>query len=263
MTGRTVPIPVEPRRVLSLCSSVTDTAVRIGAAETLAAIDAYNRLIPDASKASIIGKGSAISQEDLLSLGIDLAFIWWYQDDAASLLERLSIPVIRIRSLRLKQVPAMIRLVGKCLNCTQRANNLADEVAGYVRTAAAERATPSTTPVYLELYGPLKTVGKATYIDDLIELAGGKNIADDASGSVLVSIERLIETDPEVILFVKGFATVESVAARSGMAKMTAVQTKCIYPVDRYWLVPGAGFPTAVENLRKLFLVTSGENPKR
>ena len=264
MTDRIVQIPVKPQRILSLCSSATDTLVRIGAAEKIAAIDEYNRIIPGVTEAVVIGKGSAISQEQILSLDVDLAFIWWYQDDAASLLEELSVPTTRIRNGRAKEVPQMIRLVGKCLNRSIFADNLAADVDEYVRTAAVENASHlKKQRVYLELYGPFKTVGKDTYISDLIKLAGYENIADDVSGSMLISAERLIESDPDVILFVKGFETAKSMAGRSGMAKMTAVRTERIYSIDRYWLVAGAGLPAAVENLHKLLAADSHHNLER
>ncbi|MFH1884642.1 MAG: ABC transporter substrate-binding protein [Planctomycetota bacterium] len=251
MASRKVRIPVQPQRILSLCTSATDTIVRIGAGERLAAIDEYSCIVPGAKDAVIIGKGSAISREQVIALGIDLAFIWWYQDDAADLLERLSVSAVRIRSGRMTEVPAMIRLVGKCLNRSQTAENLAEEVAGYIRSATS-RPVFSRTRVYLELYGPLKTVGGNSYINDLIELAGGRNIAGDASSSVLLSAERLIESDPDVILFVEGFATVASITRRSGMGKLTAVESGHIHPIDRYWLVAGAGIPAAEANLRKV-----------
>ena len=264
MTDRIVQIPVRPQRILSLCSSATDTLVRIGDAEKIAAIDEYNRIIPGVTKAAIIGKGSAISQEQILSLDIDLAFIWWYQDDAANLLKELSVPTIRIRNGRAKEVPQMIRLVGKCLNRSIFADTLAYDVDEYVRTAAIENAGPlKKQQVYLELYGPFKTVGKDTYISDLIRLAGAANIADDVPGSMLISAERLIEADSDVILFVKGFETAESMAKRSGMTKMTAVQAERIYSIDRYWLVAGAGLPAAVENLHKLLVADSCHDLER
>lgn len=251
MASRPVRIPVEPRRVLSLCTSATDTIVRIGAVERLAAIDQYSLIVPGAEDVVVIGKGSAISREQVIALGIDLAFIWWYQDDAATLLEGLSIPAVRIRSGRMTEVPAMIRLLGECLNRSQIAEALAREVAEYVQRAGS-RPAASRTRVYLELYSPLRTVGGDSYINDLIELAGGRNIAVALPPNVQLSAEHLIEADPDVVLFVEGFATIPLIARRSGMSELTAVQNGHVYPIDRYWLVAGAGLPAAEENLRRV-----------
>lgn len=84
MTGRKVRVPADPARVLSLCTSANDTMVALGEAARLAAIDEYGRVVPGVRRAQVIGKGSAISREAVLALGIDLAFVWWYQDDAAA-----------------------------------------------------------------------------------------------------------------------------------------------------------------------------------
>jgi len=251
MTSRPVHIPAEARRVLSLCTSATDTIVRIGAGERLAAIDQYSLIVPGAEDVVVIGKGSAISREQVIALGIDLAFIWWYQDDAASLLEGLSVPSVRIRSTRMAEVPATIRLIGECLDHSQVAESLAREVADYIHIADS-RQVASKKRVYLELYSPLRTVGGNSYINDLIELAGGTNIADDASGSVQLSAEHLIEADPDVILFVEGFATIPSIARRSGMRYLAAVRNKHVHSIDRYWLVAGPGLPAAEEHLRRV-----------
>lgn len=262
MTSRPVHIPVEPRRVLSLCTSATDTIVRMGANERLAAIDQYSLIVPGTEDVVVIGKGSAISREQVIALGIDLAFIWWYQDDAATLLEGLSIPAVRIRSGRMTEVTAMIRLLGKCLGHSQIAESLAREVAEYIHRADS-RPVASKTRVYLELYSPLRTVGGDSYINDLIELAGGRNIAGDTSGSVQLSAEHLIEADPDVILFVEGFGTIPSITRRSGMRELTAAQTGHVYPINRYWLVAGAGLPSAEEDLRSVLAGNSDFVQKR
>ena len=247
-TSQPVRVPVRPRHVLSLCTSATDTMIRLGAAKRLAAIDEYGRIVPGTESAAIIGTGSAISREQVIALAIDLAFVWWYQDDTAQTLEELGVPVIRIRSGRAAELPAMIRLVGEALAEPRAAESLADKVSTYL-TRPQER-NGYRPHVYLELYGPYKTVGRDSYVNDLLELAGGENVAEDATGSVLLSAEKLIQANPEVILFVDEFTSAEAISGRSGLAACSAVQAGRIRPLRRYWLVAGARLPDAVENLR-------------
>lgn len=52
------------------------------------------------------------------------------------------------------------------------------------------------TKVFLELYGPYKTAGGQTYANDLLMLAGARNIAADSTGNVLFSPERLCAKTP-------------------------------------------------------------------
>lgn len=259
MTSRPVRIPRDPARVLSLCTSATDTMVALGQTTRLAAIDEYSAVVPGAEKVTVIGKGSAISREHVQALRIDLAFVWWYQDDAADMLAHLSVPVVRIRSGRATEVPAMIRLVGDCLGCSDAASRLAEPVASSVQSPPPASQPANRPSVYLELYSPFKTVGRDGYMDDLIELAGGTNIAHDATGSVLLSAERLIQADPDVILCVSEFASPQDMARRPGLADLRAVKSGRVHAIDRRWLVAGRSLPEAVARLRGII---RGEPPR-
>lgn len=252
MTGRKVRVPADPARVLSLCTSANDTLAALGEAARLAAIDEYGRVVPGVERARVIGKGSAISREAVLALGIDLAFVWWYQDDAAAMLEGLSVPVVRVRTDHAAEIPLMIRMVGECLNRREAAEPLARGVEEFLDRAASDRPLPVGRPrVYLELYGPFRTVGRDSYMNDLLELAGADSIAADTVGTVLLSAERLIQADPDVVLFVEGFASAGEFAARPGMGNLRAVRSGRLLPIDRGRLVAGPRLPESVTYLRE------------
>jgi iron complex transport system substrate-binding protein len=263
MTGRKVRLPAAPERILSLCTSANETVLVLGETARLAAIDEYGRVVPGVERAQVIGKGSAISREAVLALGIDLAFVWWYQDDAATMLEGLSVPVVRIRTGRAAEVPPMIRLVAECLNRRESADRLARRVEAFLEAAPSRDGSRGYRPrVYLELYGPFKTVGRDSYMNDLLALAGADNIAGDIGGTVLLSAERLIKADPDVILFAEGFADTGEITSRPGMAGLKAVQEGRVWPVDRKYLLAGPRLPEAVAGLRAI-LAGQAPNERR
>lgn len=263
MTGRTVHVPANPQRILSLCTSATDTLLALGQRDRLAAIDQYSRIIPMTGAIPAIGQGSAISREQVVALQIDLAIIWWYQDDAAAMLETLNVPVIRLQSARAAQIPAIIQLIGQITDCSSEAEMLSQQLETFLAaqpTTPANDIThaavdPNQTKVFLELYGPYKTAGEQTYANDLLMLAGARNIAADSTGNVLFSPERLLRENPDVILFVDEFATVSDYARRSGLSGVSAVQHGRVIPINRYWLVAGPHLPDAVAQLRQLLEV--------
>jgi iron complex transport system substrate-binding protein len=247
MTGQRVSVPVAPRRVLSLCTSATDTLIALGATDRLVAIDEFSLVVPGSQKATVVGKGSAVSRESVAALQIDLAFIWWYQDDAAAMLRDLSIPAVRIRSGRAAELPATIRLVGECLGQQEAAEQLARPVELCVTQATTQ---PAGLRVYLELYGPYKTVGSETYTNDLLELAGCANVAAQTKGSVLLSAEKLVQADPDVMLCVGQKADAEAMSRRPGLSDLRAVRQGRVVALDRYWLVAGPGMPQSIEKIR-------------
>ncbi len=261
MTGQRVRIPAVPRWVLSLCTTATDTIVSLDAADRLAAIDEFGRIVPGSEHALIVGKGSAISRERVAALKIDLAFIWSYQDDAAAMLKDLSIPVIRIRIGRATELAATIRLVGDCLDRPDAAERLAQRIEAFV-------ARPTTRPVgnakrvFLELYGPFKTVGRDTYTDDLLDLAGAVNVAADGKGTVVFSAEKLVQADPDVILFVGESADATALSQRPGLSDLKAVRQGRVVALDRYWLVAGPNLPQSVEKIRGTITNATTKNVK-
>lgn len=251
-TGRAVRIPHDPQHILSLCTSVTDTLVRLGQGHRLAGIDEYSRIVPDTGEVPVLGKGSTLSREQVLARAIDLAFIWWFQDDVAQLLGDLGIPTVRIRCQQADDVPATIRLVGQCLNDEAGVPALAESVERDL--ARLRRSITGPHPrVYLELYSPFRTGGRDTYLHDLLELAGARNVAAGAVGSLIFSAEALLEADPDVVLLIRDFATPASFRQRTGMAGLTAVRSGRVHLLDRTHLIAGAGLPDAVRHLRNLF----------
>lgn len=251
-----VQIPAHPQRLLSLCTTATDTVVALGAADRLAAIDEYSRVIPGAPHAAVVGKGGALSREAVSSLHIDLAFVWWYQDDAAAMLQDLSIPVIRIRSGRAAELPGTIRLVGECLNTREAAESLGSNVETFLRQTATPQSAGAPR-VFLELNGPFKTMGSDTYTNDLLELAGLRNIAADTKGSVLLSAERLTQADPDAILVVGTPQDLAALAQRPGFSELRAVRQNQVFALDRYWLVAGPNLPESVAHIRAAMAASS------
>ncbi len=120
---------------------------------------------------------------------------------------------------------------------------------------------PANPPrVYLELYGAFKTVGGDSYVNDLITLAGGTNIAAGvARGSVVFSPEQLIAAEPDVILFVNGFTTADAISQRPGFAKLRAVRRGAVYGVGRNCLVAGSQLSASVEQLRAIIHRADGK----
>ena len=250
MTSRTVRIPKRPARILSLCTSATDAIVAAGAADRLVAIDDFSRIVPGTERATVVGKGGAVSREQAAAIRVDLAFVWWYQDEVAAMLEDLAIPVVRIRSGRAAELPAMIRLIGDCVDCREAAARAAAQAESFLAEPPPRPAQPARR-VFLELYGPLKTVGRDTYTNDLLELAGAGNVAADAKGTVLFSAERLVQADPDVILVVGAAADRAALTSRPGMTELRAVRQGQVFVLDRYWLVAGPHMPQSVERIRK------------
>ncbi len=99
---------------------------------------------------------------------------------------------------------------------------------------AAVAGAPRTS-VFFELDPGLFTVGPGTFVADVIDRAGGDNIAADAAEMwPQLSAEAVVSANPDVILLVDEVAgvTPEQVAARPGWQGIAAVEQDRVVPID-------------------------------
>ena len=97
------------------------------------------------------------------------------------------------------------------------------------------------------------TVGAGTFVDLIINMAGGFNIGAVLEGQYApISSEEIIAQNPEIILLADApyGITPESVAARAGWDVIAAVQNEMVYPFDPFLVsVPG---PRLVDGLEAM-----------
>ncbi len=84
------------------------------------------------------------------------------------------------------------------------------------------------------------SVGPGTFIEELMILAGGENIFNDATTSwPVVSSEAIIEKNPDVMFFpdmymgrANFYETIEAVKDRPGWNIITAVKNDALYEIN-------------------------------
>jgi len=227
MAGREVTIPAEPQRIVSLAPSITEILFALNLGDRVAGVTEYCNYPPEATQKPKVGGFSDVSMEKLLEAQPDLVL-------AASIhmaqvlpeLEKQGLTVMVIDAHDFPGVLDSIRLIGKVTGADEAAETLTarmQERADKVAQAVAGRERPR---VYWELDPTLWTVGPGSFVQDLIERAGGENIAANAEMAwVQLSAEAIIAADPEVIFLADHpwGESAETVKARAGWEKISAV----------------------------------------
>ena len=90
--------------------------------------------------------------------------------------------------------------------------------------------------VYIE-FSPGWTVGKGEFMDEMITLAGGTNVASDIEGWSQINEENIIKANPDVILYAKSViendkTLAEIIKERSGWDQITAVKNDQVIGLD-------------------------------
>jgi iron complex transport system substrate-binding protein len=107
--------------------------------------------------------------------------------------------------------------------------------AGFDAVEAAVDGLPRPRLFYeLDATGAIYGPADDSFLAEMIGLAGGDPITTGSPDKFDISIERLVEADPELILLADApfGVTVDQVVARPGWDVMTAVKNGDIRPID-------------------------------
>lgn len=165
-------------------------------------------------------------------------------------LEELNIPVYISNPRTVEDVFAEIESVGGILGFKLKAVQLAESLRQSLKAIPAFTDTPR---VYIEIAAtPLMSVGNSTFINDIVRIAGGRNIFDDILQPYpVVAPEAVVWRNPEVILILHPQALQADVKQRVGWGQVSAVQQNRIYVFrnEDIFIRPG---PRVVEAIRLL-----------
>jgi iron complex transport system substrate-binding protein len=199
--GRGVAIETPPRRVVTLAPNITELVAWSGGGATIVATDDFSDHPPELASLPKVG-GLAPDLERIASLRPDLviASSSGNHPSLAGALERLGIPLWVVRTDRLDQIPrAAGRLAG--LLRTGEGETAERRLTERIEAERRSRSAPPRT-LFVVWPDPMFVAGRATYVDDLLNLTGAENVAAGrVAGWSAYSLEELIASGPELILY--------------------------------------------------------------
>ncbi len=241
-------------RVASLAPSLTEIICAIGASDCLIGrSSACHYPVDVVKRVPIAGDFGIPILEALAKCAPDLVVTVDMEDqNSVQAIEYLGIRHESIPCRSLDDIPRAIRTIGKLLHREDSAEKLAGEFAGTLANLRQHQPTVHRR-VFVEIWGdPLMTAGQKSFLNDLISLAGGENIAGDVARDFFqISTESVLARDPEVVILLEPGKI--DLSKRSGWAQMTAVKSNRICrDLDRDLLeIPGPRVLQAVEALRR------------
>jgi iron complex transport system substrate-binding protein len=261
--GRTLTLDPNPQRVISLAPSNTEILFAVGAGGRVVGRDDFSNY-PEEAQAlpSVGGSMGDYNLEQIASLQPDLVLAAEINTpEQVKALEDLGVPVYYLSNpTDLEGVFQNILIVGELTGQKSQAQELAASLRARVETVSQKLARVAERPrVFYELDGsePSKpwTTGKGTFMDLLIQLAGGENAGASMDSSWgQLSLEALLLADPDFILLGDAAygVTPEQVATRAGWEQIKAVQSGQIIPFnDDMASRPGPRLVDALEILAR------------
>jgi iron complex transport system substrate-binding protein len=257
--GRRMYFSKPPERIVSLAPSITEMLFAIGAGEQLVGVTDFCDYPPEALKKPKVGYSNP-NLESLVALQPDLVVAPndFLKPDVIVKLEQLKIPVFILADKNVEGIFAHIQTLGRIVGRSPKADAVVMEIRQQV--AATQQRIQGAVPVrvlYVLNSQPLITVGPGSFIDQLIGMAGGVNVAaKSATPYPRLSMETVLQEDPEMLVFPVGKAEGISESEQQTWRKwttMTAVKRGRLHQISADWLNrPGPRIARGLEALAEI-----------
>ena len=238
--GTVVEIASEPDVIVSLTPATTETLFALGVGDRIVGKGQDFFLYPpEAESIPDVATFDAVDIEKIVSLEPDIVFAggnFFTPPDAIQRMRDLGLPVVVLYAASVDAVFEDIELIGQASGRSAEATAIADRMrTEFGAVEAAVDGLPKPRLFYeLDATGAIYGPADKSFLAEMITLAGGDPITTGSPDKFDISVERLIDQDPELILLADApfGVTADQVAARAGWDVMTAVKEHQIRPID-------------------------------
>ncbi|MGW8247741.1 MAG: cobalamin-binding protein [Acidiferrobacterales bacterium] len=207
-SGYTLVLKRPANRVISLAPNLTELMYAIGAGNQLVAVSDYSDYPPAAKKLPRIGGAASVDVERIVALKPDLVLTWKTGTPEATqeYLRQLNLPVFEMEFQNIEEIARGMEMLGELTGQVARAGATSHTFKMRLNTLRQQYAQRAPVSVFYQVWDrPLMTLNRRHFINDLIQLCGGRNVFADLPSLVsAVDIESVIGRAPEAIVAASG-----------------------------------------------------------
>ena len=248
-------------RIISLTPASTEILFALGLDDEIIGVSSYCNWPRQARAKEQVGSFSRANIEKIIALQPDLVVVTGMEQQYIfEILARLGIDHVSVDPSDLDELYASIRVLGDATAKKKEAIALISRIESTVDAISvkvAKIAAQARPKVYVEIWhDPIMSIGSGSFLDDMIEKAGGTNIMRDLPRSYSrVDPEQVIFRDPDIIIlnYMKTDEWVRrEFSQRLGWGGIAAVTKSHIYTdIDPDIILrPG---PRVIQGLQKLY----------
>ncbi|MGA9140693.1 MAG: ABC transporter substrate-binding protein [Methanocella sp.] len=252
--GHTMTFNTTPQRIVSLAPSNTEILFALGLGDRVVGVDVYSNYPGAAKSKPTMGGMTNVSEDKVIAAKPDLVLVG--QFTPASTIDNFTAAGLKPFSTHPDNVTdtyRTIKMFGDLFGVPDRAQKLseamrADVINATSRTARLNASSKPAVLMIITLGNTSYVADKGGYMGDLIEAAGGRNVA---TGPVMTPSEIAMANPDMIIVPLTDWTLATFNSLRNGtepwMQNLTAVKNGKVYSVD-YDLVgrPGPRLGPAV-----------------
>src|SRR5262245_28427257 len=218
------------QRVISLLPAATEVLVALEASDRLVARTDYDR---DTRLRALPNLGRTLepSVEALLALEPDLVILPAFVQDHIQLLRLLQdrdVEILRPRMHSISDLYSLIDTLGVQLNEQTRSRHLRARIQKELEAVRRAAPTDGVRALYVVWPEPPRVAANQTFVQEIMDVAGARNVMADLEGWPEISLEEILRRDPDLILIPVGDGegiTPEWLAGQPGWREVNAVRT--------------------------------------
>lgn len=262
--GASITIPEQVNTIVALAPSINETLVALGLGEKIVGYDLQSVGIAGLPEGVSTFDTVAPDVEQLTALAPDMLLVsslsLYDQEAPYQPLIDAGVCVVCVpTSVSIENVRSDIRFLAAALCVPDEGERVVKEMdteLERISAAVADIPQEERKSVYFEISPApyLYSCGSDTYLHEMIELAGGRNVLSDQSGWLSVEGETVVAANPDVIFTNVNYmdAPVDEILGREGWAGVSAVTNKNVYYIDNMASsLPNQNIVKAVEQMAK------------
>lgn len=247
--GNPVTIPAEVNKIVSLNPATTQTLIDLGAADKIIAIDEYSAVYKDQLSADVAVYSLATpDQEAIVASAPDVVFTSGmlrvgdanpYQAVTDAGICILDIP----SSSSIAAIEDDIKFIGASIGASDKAETIVNDLETKLSEikAVGEKIEDADKKSVLFLLSvptddapTIYSIGKNTFLDEILSDIGAKNVTGDMDSWVSISEEDAVAKNPDVILHSVSYVPEpeKAIMERKGWENVKAVKDKAVYYID-------------------------------
>ncbi|NLM44033.1 MAG: cobalamin-binding protein [Clostridiales bacterium] len=202
LKGRKIILDKKPERIISLSPTNTEIVFALGAGDKLVGITSYCDYPEETKYIEKIGDFENPNIELIKKMNPDLVLAGGFlQEELIDALEGLDITVASTEAADVESIFDSLAMIGKLLREEEKAEEIINNIhrtIDEVENKVADKDKPKV--FYLVWKEPIFTTGRGTYINEIVQIAGGYNIASDMEGWAQYSFEELLKQNPDILV---------------------------------------------------------------
>lgn len=234
--GQLIHLKKPAQRIISLAPHTSELLFDAGATVQVKGVVSYSDYPEQARQIARVGSYDKFDLEAIVAMQADLIVAWETGNNMSRIEEvkALGIPVFVNEPRDFEDIASTIRTLGVLMGTEAIANQRADEYKKSFEQLKQKQKNKTQVRVFYQVWdSPLFTINGQHLINQVIEFCGASNVfADIAAISPQVSIESVLEKNPEVIVAGMSRGREGWLEAWHKWTGLQAVQHRQLYAID-------------------------------